>query len=168
MKSTSNVTRAEAGFSQTPLLGLIPRFAAFLLLAVLIASSFYVASSASSKQRVGKEGTVSGSIESNSRISELPLSGKAASEPFMLAPAFSLPGIATFGPDCTTPQADFNLCDAVCAKATGVPVTIFSWHVSWVDPVGFVVQSDTAIADDEATYTFTIPATPTSVVNGET
>src|SRR5258706_12702456 len=121
MKSTSNVTRAEAGFSQTPLLGLIPRFAAFLLLAVLIASSFYIASSASSKQRVGREGGVSGAAESNSRISELPLSGKATYEPFMLAPPFSLPGIGTFRADCTTPETDFNLGDVCCENATGLP-----------------------------------------------
>ncbi len=47
-------------------------------------------------------------------------------------------------------------------------MTIFSWRVSWVDPVGFIRQSNTAIADDNATYTFTIPLTPTSIVNGQT
>src|SRR5437879_5279535 len=77
--------------------------------------------------------------------------------------------IATYdGATCTVPQSDFVLGETVCAKATGVPVTIFSWHVSWVDTVGFVRQTDTAIADDQATYTYTLPSTETSVVNGQT
>jgi len=73
------------------------------------------------------------------------------------------------GATCTIPQSDFFLGDTVCAKATGVPVTtFFPWHVSWVDTVGFIRQTDTAIADDQATYTYMLPNTTTSVVNGQT
>ena len=161
---------AEAGFSKIRLLGLIPRFAAFLLLGVLIASSVYVASSASSNQGVRKEGAVSRSVKSNSRVSErLPLSGKPAYEPFMLAPSPVLEGIATYRADCVTPQTDFNLGDVVCAKATGVPSgLLFPYRVTWVDTAGFIRQSDPAVADDQATYTYTLPATATSVVNDQT
>src|SRR2546421_13018310 len=58
----------------------------------------------------------------------------------LAAPQQQSPSITTYAQDCTTPRSDFLLGETVCAKATGVPVTIFSWHVSWVDPVGFVRQ----------------------------
>src|SRR5205085_5329888 len=73
-----------------------------------------------------------------------------------------------YAQDCTTPKSDFNLGETVCAKATGVPDTFFVWHVLWGDPDGFIRQSDTAIADDQATYTYTLPNTRTSMVGGKT
>src|SRR2546430_602441 len=44
----------------------------------------------------------------------------------------------------------------------------FVWHVSWADPDGNIRQADTAIADDQATYTFTLPSSRTSVVGDTT
>ena len=90
-------------------------------------------------------------------------------KPFLPTPQPSPEGIATYdGATCTTPQTDFNLGDVVCAKATGVPVTVFPWHVLWLDPAGFVRQSDTASSNDATEYRYTLPTTPTSDVNGQT
>ncbi|MFS8086992.1 MAG: HYR domain-containing protein, partial [Acidobacteriota bacterium] len=62
----------------------------------------------------------------------------------------------------------FNLGETVCAKASGVPVTVFPWRVLLIDPAGFVRDSQTAIADDQATYQFTLPSSPQTTINGQT
>ncbi|HBB95698.1 MAG TPA: hypothetical protein DC054_09940, partial [Blastocatellia bacterium] len=97
----------------------------------------------------------------------------AASKPADLATSVFQPlpfaeGVATFNSDCVTPQTDFFLGDVVCAKASGVPVSVFPWHVLWVDTAGLVRQSDVASTDDTTTYMYTLPSTPTSTVNNET
>src|SRR5437660_2529920 len=125
--------------SRTYPVGLFVRAGAFLVFFGLLATSLYSGSSASLSRKVKDTGssvapTAQASLQMAKRISP---SLRESSNPFLLpAPQPSLPGIATYAADCTTPQSDFNLGDVVCAKATGVPVTIFSWHVSWVDPIG--------------------------------
>lgn len=82
-------------------------------------------------------------------------------------PVSSPEAIYTFASDCTTPKTDWNLGETVCAKANGVPVSLFPWRVLLIDPAGFVRESQDAIADDNATYTFTLPSSPTTTVNGQ-
>ncbi len=88
--------------------------------------------------------------------------------PHPILPMFSAPGVTTYAADCATPKTDFDLGDTVCVKATGVPLTIFNWWVSWVDPSGFIRQRDMAVANDNTTYTYQLPSSTTSVVNGQT
>ncbi len=77
--------------------------------------------------------------------------------------------IATYAmPGCVVPKTDFDLGETVCAKASGVPNTLFPWHINWVDPAGFVRQADVASNDDSTQYTYTLPNAPTTVVNGQT
>ena len=98
----------------------------------------------------------------------IPVSWSSIFKPFLPTPQPSPEGIATFNSDCVTPQTDFNLGDVVCAKATGVPVTLFPWHILWVDPAGFVRESDDASTDEATEYRYTLPSTPTSTVNDQT
>lgn len=94
---------------------------------------------------------------------ELPAHGA-----FLPEPLASPEAIYTFAADCTTAKTDWNLGETVCAKANGVPVSLFPWRVLLIDPEGFVRDSQDAIADDNATYTFVLPSSPTSSINGRT
>lgn len=87
---------------------------------------------------------------------------------FLPQPVSSPEAIYTYAADCTTPKTDWNLGETVCAKANAVPLTVFPWRVLLVDPAGFVRDSREAIADDNATYTFVLPSSPTSIVNAQT
>jgi len=146
--------------------------AVFIVLAGVVAVPFYSARSSSLPKRPGSESVVAG-------LKKLPQAGtrslatsKLAAleapstllQPFPFAPE----GIATFNADCVTPQTDFFLGDVVCAKASGVLPSVFPWRVLWVDTAGFVEQSDAASTDDTTTYLYTLPATPTSIVNDQT
>jgi hypothetical protein len=147
---------------------------AFIIVAAVVAVPFYSASSSSlptgtlgasvPAEATRKVGQVS-SLTANSTILAR---WSSTFWPLLPTPPPSPEGIAAYASDCVTPKTDFILGDRVCAKATGVPVTLFPWRVSWVDTVGFIRQSDTAIADDQATYTYTLPSSSTSVVNGQT
>jgi uncharacterized repeat protein (TIGR01451 family) len=158
-----------------PSAGLSLRVGAILILAGLLVSTFS-ASSASITSKVDKKDssvvsrdkvpTAGASVKMAERVSP---SLRESFNPFLLpVPQSSLESIATYAGDCVTPKIDFDLGEIVCARATGVPVTIFSWHVAWPDTVGFIRQTDTAIADDQVTYLYQLPSTPTSVVNGQT
>src|SRR2546422_5812979 len=48
---------------------------------------------------------------------------------FTVVPA---PPIATYDSTCFIPKSDFVLGETVCAKASGVPTTLFPWHVLWL------------------------------------
>src|SRR6266496_1695280 len=141
--------------------------AALIIVGAVAAAPFYSAAFRSSLEKSSAKVDAAASrpvLETANSISRLGRTFK----PLVPTPGPSTVGIATYAPDCATPKTDFNLGDTVCAKATGVPVTIFSWHVAWVDTVGLIRQTDTAIADHLATYTYTLPSTTTSVVNGQT
>jgi uncharacterized repeat protein (TIGR01451 family) len=88
--------------------------------------------------------------------------------PLLPMPQTVSESIATYDSTCVTPKSDFFLGDVVCAKATGVPVTLFPWRVLWVDPAGFVRQSNDASSDAATEYRYTIPSTATSTVNDQT
>jgi len=158
-----------------PSAGLFLRIGAIFILVGLVVGTFYSASSASTA-KVDKQNS---SVVSRDKLRTDEASVKMPEHvsptlresfhPFLLPVLQSSPeSIATYAPDCTTLKTDFDLGDIVCARATAVPVTVFSWHVAWPDTVGFIRQTDTAIADDQVTYLYQLPSTPTSVVNGQT
>lgn len=103
----------------------------------------------------------------NPNAVEAATSRALTTNPSFLSSSMLVEGIATFADDCTTAQDAFNLGDAMCAKAEGVPASLFPWRVLWIDPAGIVRQSDEAMPNDATEYRFTLPATPTSVVNGQ-
>src|ERR1043165_158811 len=138
----------------------------FIIVATLLVVPFYSARSSSSPT-----GSTSQS-KSLKRVAALKatnstISNKLSSPLFLPVP-LSPEGISTVASDCTTPKTDFNLGDTVCAKASGVQPSLFPWHVSWTDPEGNIRQLDNASTDDTTTYTYVIPSSSTSIVNGDT
>src|SRR5437773_2145310 len=148
----------------------------FIILAAVVAVPFYTARSSSLPARHNSQTAAnSGAPARKDRTASSAASGPAILapwssifKPFLPAPQPFAEGIATFNSDCITPQSDFFLGDVVCAKASGVPVTLFPWHVLWIDTAGFVRQSNDASTDDTTTYLYQLPATATSDVNGQT
>ena len=148
----------------------------FIILAAVVAVPFYTARSSSLPARRNSQTAAnSGAPARKDRTASSAASGPAILapwssifKPFLPAPQPFAEGIATFNSDCITPQSDFFLGDVVCAKASGVPVTLFPWHVLWIDTAGFVRQSNDASTDDTTTYLYQLPATATSDVNGQT
>ena len=173
------VTVRQSNFVSGP--GAFLRLAVFVALVGLLASSFYFTSSAADSHKAAKIRKPADSMRNVTRPAKLsgsPSVGTLGSSSFSGVPAFSqlLPmlqgptaeSVATYAADCTTAKTAFNLGDVVCAKATGVPASLFPWQVLWLDPAGFVRQSASAIADDQTTYQFTLPSSPTSVIDGRT
>jgi uncharacterized repeat protein (TIGR01451 family) len=131
----------------------------FVILAAVVAVPFYTVRSNSLLTRGSQAGNKSGASE---RIGRPASHARWSSTitPFSPDPQPFIESIATYdGATCTTPQTDFQINDVVCAKATGVPPTLFPWHVAWVDPAGLIQQADIASTDDQAQYHFT----PTSI-----
>ena len=145
----------------------------FIILAAVVAVPFYTARSSSLPTPGAKSGTPAKIGKTASHATSGPTilaPWSSIFKPLLPAPQPFAEGIATFldGATCTTPQTDFNLGDVVCAKASGVPATLFPWHVLWVDTAGFVRQSNDASSDDQTEYRYQLPSTPTSNVNGQT
>src|SRR6266446_428062 len=148
----------------------------FMILAAVVAVPFYTARSSSLPTRDysqpgAKSGTVAKTSRAGSRSVSSPATLGSLSSLFTSlrpAPQPFVEGIATFNSDCITPQSDFFLGDVVCAKASGVPVTLFPWKVLWIDTAGFVRQANDASTDDTTTYMYQLPATSTSDINGQT
>ena len=147
----------------------------FIVAAAVVAVPVYSVRSNSSLTEPSRSSKLSGAPAKQSQPNLLTASHSASlpswsSAVLSLAPVpqAQVESITTYNTDCITPQSDFNLGETVCAKATGVPVTPFTWHVAWVDPVGFIRQSDTASPDPQTEYRYTIPATQTSTINGQT
>lgn len=150
------------------------RVAALLILCGLAATTLYLPSSATSfrkshdsRSNSDKSKPIESRAKGASRASSL-LSGKSLDLNSLMSPFLSAEGIATYAyPGCTVPKDSFNLGETVCAKASGVPVTLFPWHITWTDPAGNIRQVVNASDDDQTTYTFTLPSSNTSVVNGQ-
>ena len=69
--------------------------------------------------------------------------------------------VSTFAPDCSTPDASFNLGETVCAVVTGAQLPISGRRqrrIQWVAPDGTVLKS-TDIVSDPQSDSFTLPAT---------
>ncbi|MCA1640416.1 MAG: DUF5011 domain-containing protein [Acidobacteria bacterium] len=88
----------------------------------------------------------------------------AAAAMFQLPPA--APSIATYDCDTDQPKTTFILGEAVCAKATGAPSSLFPWRVSWISPSGLIEQFATASSDPSTEYQYTLPTADTSLLGG--
>lgn len=164
------------------------RFSAFIVSVAIIAAASYSASSAysslfasarslpkstSASNPGGMLNVANGSINATtaySLITEKDGGGKFGLSATGLYPALAfqaLPpeSIATFAADCVTQKTDFNLNETVCAKATGVPSLLFPYRVSWINPDGLVVQSETASTDPDTHYTYSPTSAGTWRVN---
>src|SRR3989442_10801015 len=147
----------------------------FVFLAAAVAVPFYSVRSSSLRTTSSKLNVPSGqSVRASelrsvasSNINQTSLSSTFAS--LLPIPQATPPPVATYdGATCSVPQSDFFLGDTVCAKASGIPVSLFPWHITWVDPVGFVRQSDIASTNDQTEYRYTLPTDPTTNINGQT
>jgi uncharacterized repeat protein (TIGR01451 family) len=122
-------------------------FGIFIILAAVVAVPVFSGSSGST--RVASSPQAKAPLASTSSF---------ASWSSTFQPVLSLPvadeGITTYSADCVTQMSDFVLGETVCAKATGVPTTLFPWKITWVDPAGFIRQSDEASPDESTTYMY--------------
>src|ERR1700674_5173333 len=145
----------------------------FIIVAAILAVPVYSVRSTSLPTRSQSNASIpSGAPEAASQVRSL-RALRSATLASILIPLLTTPqappeGITTYADDCVTPKSDFNLGDTVCAKASGVPATVFPWRVTWVDPAGFIRQSDTASTNSQTEYRYMLPSTATSDVGGRT
>src|SRR5688572_10807919 len=120
------------------------RAAAFFAIIVLLAGSSYFISTAADSHKGARSQKAAAAVGESGKVAKVNSVEAWNSSGFpSLTPTFStlLPllqaqtePIATYAADCTTRKTDFNLGDTVCAKATGVPDSVFPWKVLWLDP----------------------------------
>lgn len=139
---------------------------AFIIALAVVAVPFYSVRSSSLPTRNTSQPRVPSAAPAKvSQVDSLMASNSSSArwpsrfQPFLPESQPVVEGIATYDATCVTPKTDFQLTDVVCAKASGVPVTLFPWHVAWIDPAGLIQQSDIASTDDQTQYHFT----PTSI-----
>jgi len=125
---------------------------------------FYASSASSSIGKVRRNAPNAGRLSSSIASTRTGIGARAVTS-FLPVPQATPAPIATFASDCTTPKTDFDLGETVCAKASGVPVTLFPWRITWVDPRGFVREADIASSNDSTQYTYTLPTDPTTQIN---
>lgn len=151
------------------------RLGAPVVLLFLVAAVFYLPSTATSLRQISRASSSKSTVTTSpvaaaNNVSHFRKNAHDFSGLFAFAapnPQVGAESIATFAADCTTAKTDFDLGETVCAKATGVPDSLFPWRISWVDPAGFIRQSDPASTDDQTTYTYTLPSSSTTVVNDQ-
>jgi hypothetical protein len=148
---------------------------------LIVAAVFYTASSASSAHSFSR-----GSLPSSASKPQMPGKTRAGRDnktgllskrlvnprelfSLLMPQAGSVETIDTFAADCTTPKAVFNLGDTVCAKVTGAPLRPSAplRHINWSGPAGDVEQT-LDITSDPQTNLFVIPASGTSIIDGQT
>jgi uncharacterized repeat protein (TIGR01451 family) len=157
MRTKSNTPSGKLRLNTLILVGV------FLMLSAAVAIPLHSARSSSARSSGPSKLTTRAS---SSKTALSPRSSMAS----MLSPVpLLLESIATYDDaTCSTPKTDFFLGDTVCVKATGVPTSVFPWRITWVDPDGFIRQSDPAVADDATEYRYTLPTSPTETINERT
>jgi uncharacterized repeat protein (TIGR01451 family) len=149
---------------RTPNLGVFVRVGSILILAALLVSTFYSASSASflRKPSLSQNGTSALSLMTSPVLSSVSgpsglASFRVASFPSLLPFPQTSVSVATYASDCTTPKDIFNLQDSdltVCAKVTGADP---GWRIIWSNANSVAVQN---VDVGAGTSTFTL--TPAS------
>jgi uncharacterized repeat protein (TIGR01451 family) len=141
------------------------RVGAFALLALLIGSGLYTASSASSRKRLSSSPAAAGATARPESRPEAGASGALTAVPNYAAPlmpqAAPPVSVQTYAGDCTTPKTVFNLQDSdktVCAKVTGA---LSYWRLIWSDSRFLAVQNS---ALTSGTQDVTFDLSPTSSV----
>ena len=164
IQKVSKVSESSlTGRAQISAVSLVSRLLIFFVLVGLVASSFYVASSASGiseNNSAASAGYLSGAGGSFLKSS----SALPASTLFMLPPQAAPETITTYASNCTTPKTVFQVGDIVCAKTSGVPA-FPTRRLNWSTTDSSVVRS-TPLTTDPQTDSFQITAT--SVVGGNT
>ena len=157
---SDRTSRFEQLYSRRP--GAWVRVGAFLLLALLIGSGLYTASSASAgKRRAPAAGDVAAGA--SARREARTESGTSRALPAMLGYAAPLMppagpvGVTTYASDCSTPKTVFNLQDSdktVCAKVTGA---LSYWRVIWSNSRFVSVQNNalTSAGTQDVTFDLT-------------
>src|SRR5262245_26622331 len=146
---------------RTPNLGVFVRIGSIVILATLLVSTFYSASSASFSKKPApvQHGKAAASLPTAPVLSSIPgpsglASYRMASFPSLLP--FQQPSVSvtTYASDCTTPKEVFNLQDpdlTVCAKVTeGQP----GWRIIWSNAKSVAVQN-VDIGNGTSTFTLT-------------
>ena len=145
------------------------RLAAVLMVIGLIASSFYIGSSASPpgalsiKESHAPTGPDSGVRRASALLNRANLAPSVAP---LIAPQPFAETIATFAADCTTPKASFNLGETVCAITDGVDLN-YPEPGRWVDWIltgttNTIVsgsRTTTRITTNPQTFTYTPTST---------
>jgi uncharacterized repeat protein (TIGR01451 family) len=150
--------------------GLHPKFVLVRILAVFVFAAIAITialgpsharnSSARSNHAPGR--SLKRSV--NAYTNRLPKMAGATLQPVSPPPVTSPEVVTLFAADCTTPKTAFVLGDTVCAKVEGGPG--FARRVALIDSFPLVRQF-TPITSDPQFISFTLPATPTSTINGD-
>jgi uncharacterized repeat protein (TIGR01451 family) len=142
-----------------PSFGLSARLGAILILAGLLVSSFYSASSASSAKKAPinqSPPVVQEGIRTTTALAKpgtSPLLGVSNYFPLLPVPQAGV-SVTTYAGDCATPKTVFNLQDSdktVCAKVTGPQ---FPWRIIWSNSK-FVAVQNVAVGSGTSTFTLT-------------
>lgn len=171
-KHSSNFT-----FAKDRALSLIPRTkgahiniraTVFIVPLVLVLLTSYWTSSGSSmeveKQKNSFRTRSSAPALLSTIKTSLPTPAESQDEFMMITPQ-SLPSIAVYDGDCTTPKSVFNVGDTVCAVVTGIPVgSFFPRRLTWESPDANIAQSADVLTDPQngslgITATFSVGTT---------
>ncbi len=155
------------------------RVGIFIAIATLSIFSLLTVSSASRSEKNSAKGKevlsssgVAPKVEAKAANLNLSLANNGL-VPFAFMPQAGDETVAIYETDCTTPKTDFTLGQTLCAKLTNAPLgsrpTQIQRRLSIVGPDGYIrSESDVSALSSTATLSFTIPATATSVVGGDT
>ncbi|HKP72587.1 MAG TPA: immunoglobulin-like domain-containing protein, partial [Pyrinomonadaceae bacterium] len=168
IKSSSG-QRADGRTDHARLARTFRRFAAFCLVAGLVATALLTTPSSASFGRLpaavaGQPGaTATGQTRETRRASTgaLPLFGA------LISPLVD-ESIETYAADCTTPKTTFSLGETVCAKVVGAPIgSPVQRRFVWAANSGNTVRTANILTPVQ-TDLYTLPSTPTSTINGLT
>jgi uncharacterized repeat protein (TIGR01451 family) len=152
---------------------------AFLAVPLFLASSASVSKSPSPKSTNNQAPSLNASPARASRaltiapgLERLLAGPEASMQPLLpLLQASPTETITIYQSDCMTAATEFNLGDTICAKLSGAPLgsrpTQVLRRLSIANPNGYIV-SEASVTTDPQTLLFTLPATATSTVGGET
>jgi uncharacterized repeat protein (TIGR01451 family) len=151
------------------------RFALFTLLFVILALPLFSASTASLSNRFTAKQDGASPAKNHKEMQPLSPYEPAGPvfEPVSFLPQAGVETVAIYQSDCTTPSTSFTLGQTLCAKLTNAPLGLRATQVlrrlSIVGPNGYIRQElNVPATTSTATLSFTIPATATSLVGGET
>ena len=179
--NTRSTRRPNFFVSQTGLLSI----SIFIAIAALVIFPLFTVSSASSSHRasvvsapdvLAPAAVSSVEREAGKNLSPVPFGlSLGAFSPTAFMPQASVETVAIYQADCTTPASAFTIGQTaqMCAKLTNAPLGLRSTQVQRrlviVGPGGYIrSKMDVSGLSTTATLLFTIPATATTLVGGET
>src|SRR4030095_15963776 len=146
----------------------LSRLALFVIVAILLGTAIFSASSAkklSSRTDSGSLADRKASVASSNRSHKRDPIGMNSQRLFsaLLPQAPPAPDlIETFAADCVTPKSAFNFGDIACAKISGgPPLSLYPRRFAWVDTDNNILRSFNVISNPQ-TDLFTTPTVSTS------